>query len=114
MKTTQNYSMEDLAELLVKATLEETFLKRETLIPKFKAIIKTMIDLKNVPKNYNSYESKTTQARRLRTIEQKDAEIKFWLRIVKEIDGVNIEKHYRDSQSMLIEKGFINPEPLKP
>lgn len=108
MKTKQNYSIDELAELLFKATTEETFLKKEVLIPKYKVLIKQMVDLKNSPKNYNAYESPNTAARRLRTIEQKDQEIIFWRDIVKGLDGENIQKYYAAQEEMLIAKGFLN------
>ncbi len=109
MKTTQNYSMDELAELLVTDILKETFFRKETLLPKVKAWLKHAIDLKNTPKNYNAYESPSKAAIRLRTIEQKNAEIIFWRDIVKELDGRNMQTHYDNQEKMLKEKGFKTP-----
>lgn len=108
MKTEQNFSMDELAAMLVEEIMAEPILRRDTLLPKIKVWLKGMVDLKNVPKNYNAYESKKKQAIRLRTIEQKDAEIKFWLAIVRNLDKDNIEQHYKDQEQMLRDKGFLN------
>ncbi|MES2004317.1 MAG: hypothetical protein V4450_07335 [Bacteroidota bacterium] len=103
----RNYTIDELADMMVDAVLSESILNKQTLVPKVRALIKTMVDLKNTPRNYDAKESKSTAARRLRTIEQKDAEIKFWLKIVRELDGDNIEKHFKQQKAMLVAKGFL-------
>lgn len=103
----RNYTMEELSEMIVDTILKEQFLNKKELVPKVLAHIKTLVDLKNIPKDYNEYESQTTRAARLRTIEQKQAEIVYWRDIVKRIDGENIEKYYKDQRDYLANKGFI-------
>jgi len=109
MSGEKNYTIEELSAMIVDTVLEEKILNRQTLLPRVQALVKTMVDLKNVPKNYNAYESKTTAARRLRTIEQKDCELKFWLALVKKMDPDNMEHYYKQSLDHLIEKGFRFP-----
>lgn len=75
--------------------------------PKVAAFIKAFVNLKKIPTNYNAYESKTKAAKRLRTLEQRDAEIKFWLNIVRILDPENMEKYYKQQKAMLVAKGFL-------
>ena len=102
----RNYTIEELAEIIVESILSEQFLNRKTLVPKVAALIRTTVDLKNTPKNYNAYETKTSQAQRLRTIEQRGLEIRFWHDLVKRIDACNMENHYKQKDAFLAEKGF--------
>lgn len=109
----RNYTIEELSEMIVEAILSEQFLNKQVLVPKVQALIKTMVDLKNVPKNYNSYTSISREAKRLRTIEQRGKETKFWMNIVKGLDGNNMETYYKQQEEMLIENGFLSPEQSK-
>ena len=109
----RNYTIDELSEMIVDAILSEQFLNKAVLIPKVRALIKTMVDLKNVPKNYNSYTSISREAKRLRTIEQRGKEVKFWMNIVKELDVLNMEAYYKRQEEMLISEGFLNPEQAK-
>lgn len=103
----RNYDLDQLAEMLVDAFLSETHLNKQVLVPKCRALIRTMVDLKNVPKNYNQYVKPNKNADRLRALEQRGAEIKYWLNIVRTLDPENMQKYYDGSEAMLIEKGFI-------
>lgn len=101
-----DYTVAELADMLTEQILGEQFLSKEKISPKVEAFIKAFVNLKNVPKNYNAYESKSAQARRLRAIEQKGYEIKFWREIVKELAPNDIDKYYKQHQAMLVSKGF--------
>lgn len=107
-----DYTIEELSEMLVDQILKEQFLSKENLRPKIAAFIKAFVNLKNIPKNYNAYESNTKRAARVRTIEQKDAEIKYWLSVVRVIDPDNMEKHYKQCGAMLVAKGFKTVDKL--
>jgi len=109
----RNYTVEELAEMIVDSVLSEQFLNKQILVPKVQALIKTMVDLKNVPKNYNSYTSISKEAKRLRTIEQRGKEVKFWMNIVKELDANNMDDYYKRQEEMLIENGFLSIEKSK-
>ena len=102
-----NYTIEELAEMLVDSILKEPFLNKETLVPVVKAQIKTMVDLKNIPKDYNKQVSPSKDAKRLRTIEQKDCEIQFWHNIVKGLAPEKMPEFYKQQLAMLVTKGFI-------
>lgn len=101
-----DYTIEELSEMLVDQILNEQFLSKENLRPKIAAFIKAFVNLKNVPKNYNGYESKTKQAARLRALEQRATEIKFWHNIVQLLDPDNMQKYYKQQDAMLVAKGF--------
>jgi hypothetical protein len=105
-KGERNYTIEELATMLTEQILNEQFLSKEKLHPIISAFIKAFVDLKNVPKNYNAYESKSKAAARLRTIEQRGAEIKFWLTIVQTLDPDNMQKYFKQQEAMLVAKGF--------
>lgn len=102
----RNYSIDQLTDQFVSAILAEQFLSKEKLKPIIQSWIKVFVDLKKVPKDYNNIPKKNVHAQRLRTIEQKDAQIKFWLTIVREIDPDNMSKHYKQQEAMLVAKGF--------
>ena len=109
----RNYTIEELSEMIVEAILSEQFLNKQVLVPKVQALIKTMVDLKNVPKNYNSYTSISREAKRLRTIEQRGKEVKFWMNIVKDLDANNMDNYYKRQEEMLIKNGFLSPDQSK-
>lgn len=101
-----DYTIEELSEMLVDQILKEQFLSKENLRPKIAAFIKAFVNLKNVPKNYNKYESKTKRAARVRFIEKGIAEKKFWHNIVQLLDPDNMQKYYKQQDAMLVAKGF--------
>jgi hypothetical protein len=107
MNTHQDYTVDQLSEMLIDSILKEQFLNKENLKPKVAAFIKAFVNLKKVPKNYNAYESKSVQAKRLRTIEQRGAEIKFWQSIVHTLDPDNMERYFKQHKAMLVSKGFM-------
>lgn len=102
----KNYDLDQLAEMFVDAFLSETHLNKAVLVPKCRALIRTMVDLKNVPKNYNQYVKPNKNADRLRALEQRGIEVKFWLNIVRQLDPNNMEKYYQMSKDHLADKGF--------
>lgn len=101
-----DYTIEELSEMLVDQILKEQFLSKENLRPKIAAFIKAFVNLKNIPKNYNKYESKSKRAARVRTIEKETAEKKFWLNLVRILDPDNMNKYYKQQDAMLVAKGF--------
>lgn len=101
-----DYTIEELSEMLVNQILKEQFLSKENLRPKIAAFIKAFVNLKNMPKNYNKYESKTKRAARVRAIEKEKAESRFWMNIVQLLDPDNMQKYYKQQDAMLVAKGF--------
>lgn len=101
-----DYTIEELSEMLVDQILKEQFLSKENLRPKIAAFIKAFVNLKNIPKNYNKYESKTKRAARVRAIEKEVAEKKFWMTTVQLLDPDNMQKYYKQQDAMLVAKGF--------
>lgn len=102
----RNYTTEELAELIVDTVLHENMLNKKELLPKVHALVKTMVDLKNVPRNYNAYVSPNKNAARLRTIEQKTLEIKFWRDLVKQLDPDRIQEYYKQHYELMVKYGF--------
>jgi hypothetical protein len=106
MSGATDYTIEELSEMLVDSILKEQFLSKDNLRPKVQAFIKAFVNLKNIPKNYNKYESRTKRAARLRWIEKCNAECKFWQSIVAILDPDNMQKYYKQQDAMLVAKGF--------
>lgn len=103
----RNYTVDELSEMIVDSILQEQFLNKKTLVPKVKALIKTAVDLKNTPKNYNQIASPSKDAKRLRSLEQKDCEIKFWVNIIRGlVPDEQMQKYYLQQEAMLVTKGF--------
>ena len=106
----RNNTVDDLTDMLIEKILQETYLSKEVLNPLVKSFVKAFVDLKNVPTDYNKIESPTLQARRLRTIEQRDIQIKYWIDAVKSLDGDNIKKYYDEQNDLLKKRGFLNQQ----
>ena len=105
-KGATDYSIEELAEMLIDSILKEQFLSKDNLRPKVEAFIKAFVNLKNVPKNYNAYENKTKRAARIRAIEKTQVEAKFWKDMVLLLDPDNMQKYFKQQKAMLVAKGF--------
>jgi hypothetical protein len=101
-----NLSNDELAELFVTSMLEDGVLNKADLLVKAKAWMKSFSVLRSIPKDYNAMPKKNVNAQRLRTIEIKDAEAKFWHNLVKEIDPDNMEKYYKQQRAMRVARGF--------
>lgn len=106
-KGARDYSIDDLADMLTNQILHEQFLSRESVRPKVAAFIRAFVNLKNIPKNYNAYASKTKTAKRLRAVEKEHEEAVYWKNIVRLLDPDNMDKHYEGCTKMLIVKGFF-------
>lgn len=102
----RDYSIDDLADMLTTQILQEQFLSKESIRPKVVAFIRAFVNLKNIPKDYNGYVSKSQNAKRLRALEKERAEHHYWRQLVRVLDPDNIDKHYQQCAKMLIAKGF--------
>lgn len=106
-KGEQDISVNELADMFVNSMLEDNILNKADLLVKAKAFFKTFVNLKNIPKDYNRIPDKNEHARRLRTIEKREVEAKFWHNIVKELNPNGMQEYYKQQKEMLVEKGFM-------
>lgn len=101
-----NPTFDDFSKLVIDCINDEPFFRKDVLIPKVRALMAGFNVNVNTA-NYNRKESKSDAAKRLRALEQKQHEIKFWLNIVRELStDEEMEKYYLQQEAMLVTKGF--------
>lgn len=84
----------DLASILVDAVVEESFIDKNVLIPKFKVLIQTF-RLKLASLNYNAIQTPSKTAIMIREGELRNYENVFWREELKSIVGLdNMEQYY--------------------
>ncbi len=101
-----NPSFDDFSKIVIDCINDEPFFRKEILIPKVRALMAGFNVNVNTA-NYNKKETKSNTVKRLRALEQKNHEIKFWLSIVKEFSTEEqMKKYYLQQEAMLVTKGF--------
>lgn len=101
----KNTPYETLSKLIIDAIEQEQFFNKETLIPKVRAILKGFSVNINASK-YNRIETPSDAARRLRSLEQKDIEVKYWHDLVKTRCPNEIQRFYDLLDIKLEDAGF--------
>lgn len=101
----ERLSVDELAVDFVDSLLAEKIFDRQKLIDKTRAYMKAFVGLKNIP-NYNKKATPSQDAKRLKCIEEKQVETKFWKDIVMELDAENMQKHYHQLKARLVVMGF--------
>lgn len=97
----EHFSVEELAAMMADIVLKEPMLKRETLIPKFEALIRTMVKLKNTP-DYRKSPGASKNAARLLTIEKLNTENTYWHNIVKSLQPERMPEYYKELDKKLV------------
>ena len=102
----ENIGLDDLSKLIIDCINEEPFFRKEVLIPKVRALM-AGFRLNVNSTNYERIERKSEKERRLRTLEQREAQIVFWKDIVKKLSSSDeMECYYGQQEKMLINGGF--------
>ncbi len=100
--------VETLSKQLIKAILEERHFSEDVLVKKVVPFIKAFVKKQDAPSNYNAIPNPNQHAQRLRTIEQKDLELKYWLDVARNVIGhENMKPYYVGQQQLLLDNGFI-------
>ena len=103
---TRGNNMETVAERLVDAILSDNYLSREKLIPRCKAILSAWIQSNDKPKNYNKIT--TEKGKLVKTIEQKNTEMKYWMQKVRELKNKDeMSDLYSELNSKLQSEGYL-------
>lgn len=106
MGNNQNIQLEELSQIIIECINNEPFFRKEILIPKVRALM-VGFNINLNTSNYNRKENKSDAAKRLRALEQKQHEIKFWLDIVKGLSNEEqMNRYYLQQEAMLVTKGF--------
>lgn len=102
----QNPTLDQMSKEIIELINNEQFFRKDVLIPKVRALMAGFnVNLNTA--NYNRKESPSDKAKRLRALEQKQHEIKFWLSIVRELSTEQeMKKYYLQQEAMLVTKGF--------
>lgn len=101
-----NPSYDEFSNLVIDCINDEPFFRKEVLIPKVRALL-AGFNVNINTSNYNRKETKSDTAKRLRALEQKQQEIKFWLGIVRDLStDEQMDKYYLQQEAMLVSKGF--------
>jgi len=105
-KQKQSPALEEISKLIIDCINNEQFFEKKVLIPKVRAILAGFNVNLNLA-NYSKEESPSDAAKRLRALEQKNHEIKFWLSIIKNISTEEqMSRYYLEQEAMLVSKGF--------
>lgn len=100
-------SVDILSQEITEMVLSETFLKKEVLQPRIRAILSAYIKKVDVPKNLHKPLKEGSVGKYVLTIRKKDLEISFWKGVIKKLVGENNMQHHYDSiQQYLKEHGF--------
>lgn len=101
-----NPAFDEFSKMLVDLINDEPFFQKDVLIPKVRALMAGFNVNVNTA-NYNRKEKPTDAAKRLRALEQRQHEVKFWLNIVRDMSTEEqMKKYYKQQEAMLVAKGF--------
>lgn len=102
---TKGNDLDTVSERLVDAILSDTFLQRDKLIPRCRAIIQAWVRVNDTPKNYD--QPKTSNGKLQKTVEQRGIEKEFWRSKVIELVGKDkMQPLYDELKNRLIETGY--------
>lgn len=105
-------SVNELADTLVEAVRQEPYISKEILTPKIRTILRAFrLDLSTA--NYNSLETKSITAKRLRTISLMDFERSFWRDKVFRLAPEKIDAFTKEVIELWEKHGLDNIEQLK-
>lgn len=97
--------LDDIAERIIDAVLNEPILNRENLHNLIRPILKIWL------KGTDSFRRQKAPKSKLQiTIEQRDIEKRFWHNKLKDFIGrENIQKYYDELNDILIKEGYKKP-----
>lgn len=106
MAREQDLSIEELSEQIADAILADPYFDKPSIKIKLKVLLLGYMKVKNTPKNYNQYVSPKKEAIRLRTIEVRQFQMRYWYELVLKLDPENIEKYYKELDQLMINEGY--------
>ena len=108
MRYKENPSFDEFSRLLIELISDEPFFSKEILVPKVKALLRGFnVNLNTA--NYNRKVNHSKDAKRLRSLEQKQHEVKYWLDIVRALStDEQMQQYFDEQEQMLKDKGFKN------
>lgn len=98
-------SLNEISDRIIEAVLAETYIEKKSL----KKIIRPILNI--WIKNANGFRTqKASKPKLQKTIEQKDIELKYWLKKLRDVKGIeNMQSYYEELDSILVKEGYKKP-----